>query len=49
MLWDQSARSWRELGIRSQPAAILYSAQGKKLGQWQGIIDEDKVLQLIGA
>lgn len=49
MYWDESYRSWLELGIRSQPAAILYAADGQRLGSWSGRFDEDEVLELIGA
>ncbi len=46
MLWDESRRSWRELGVRGQPAAILFAADGTKLKSWTGIFDEDEVLRL---
>ena len=49
MLWDESFRSWLELGIRSQPAAILFAADGARLGAWIGAFDEDEVLRLIDA
>ncbi|MCC6436022.1 MAG: hypothetical protein IT196_13385 [Acidimicrobiales bacterium] len=49
MLWDESFQSWVELGIRSQPAAILYAGDGTELSRWQGRIDEDELLELIGS
>lgn len=48
MLWDPSFESWLELGIRSQPAAILFAADGTVLGSWSGPFDEAAVLELIG-
>jgi hypothetical protein len=49
MLWDNSFESWRQLGIRSQPSAVLVSADGRELGRWQGRIDdkENEILQLL--
>jgi hypothetical protein len=47
MLWDQSFRSWIDLNIRSQPAAILYSADGTQLAEWSGPFNEGAVLELI--
>lgn len=49
MFWDESFESWLELGIRGQPAAILFAADGARLGDWSGPFDEDEVLQLIDA
>jgi hypothetical protein len=48
MLWDQSRESWRSLNVRSQPAAVLVSADGKELGRWTGRIDskEAEILRL---
>lgn len=48
MLWDETFRTWRMLGVASQPAAVLFSADGKQLGAWQGRIPESEVLRLIG-
>jgi hypothetical protein len=42
MLWDKSSDSWRQLGIRSQPSAVLVAADGRELGRWQGRIDSRK-------
>jgi hypothetical protein len=49
MLWDDSFQSWIDLGVSSQPAAILFAADGTMLGRWQGAIPESEVLGLIGA
>ena len=49
MYWDESFKSWQALEITAQPAAVLYSADGKKLGSWLGAIPEDEVLALIAA
>ncbi len=50
MLWDDSFDSWRQLGIRSQPSAVLVAADGRELGRWQGRIDtkEREILGLLG-
>lgn len=47
MLWDESFESWRKLGIRAQPAATLYAADGTALGSWTGRFDEEEVLRLV--
>lgn len=49
MLWDSSSLSWRRLGILSQPAAVLVSADGRELGRWLGRIDsrEREILALL--
>ena len=49
MLWDESFESWLALGVRGQPAAILFAADGTKLSSWSGYIDEVEVLQLLDA
>jgi len=49
MLWDESFESWRELGITSQPAAILFSADGRPLKGWRGRFPEAEVLALASA
>ena len=49
MLWDESFESWIELGVRGQPAAILYAADGTMLERWVGPFDESEVLGLIEA
>ena len=43
MLWDASGRSWRELRIPGQPAAILLAPDGTEIGRWFGPIPEDEV------
>jgi hypothetical protein len=48
MLWDDTFRSWVELGVRSQPAAVLYAADGASLRSWTGPFDEAEVVRLIG-
>ncbi len=46
MLWDDGFSSWRALEIAAQPAAILFSADGRELRRWQGSFPEDDVLRL---
>lgn len=47
MLYDGSFDSWRELGIRGQPAGILFNADGTAVGGWSGGIPEEAVLEAI--
>jgi hypothetical protein len=52
MLWDPSGRSWADLDVRQQPAAVLFAADGTPLGRWDGSIDSethDEILRLAGA
>lgn len=49
MLWDPSFDSWRALGIAAQPQGMLFSADGKSLGEFTGRIPEAEVLKAIGA
>jgi hypothetical protein len=49
MLWDETGDSWVQLGLASQPAVALFSADGESLGAWFGAIPESEVLSLIGA
>ena len=49
MLWDGSGRSWRELGVRGQPAALLLARDGSELGRWFGPFPEDEVVALSSA
>ena len=51
MLWDSTFGSWRALGVTSQPAAVLVSADGRELGRWLGRIDakEAEILRLASA
>jgi hypothetical protein len=48
-LWDESGRSWRELRIPGQPAAILLAADGREIGRWLGAFPEDEVARRVGA
>ena len=49
MLWDSSRRSWRELGISGQPAAILLRPDGSLIKRWFGQFPEDEVVRLAGS
>jgi thioredoxin-like negative regulator of GroEL len=49
MLWDETFESWTEIGVRSQPAAILFAADGEPLAGWLGRFPEEEVLRLAGA
>lgn len=46
MLYDPSFKSWQQLGIRGQPAAMLFDRDGVARGQWFGPIDEAQVLDI---
>jgi hypothetical protein len=46
MLWDESFRSWQTLGITSQPAAVMFAADGTPITGWVGAFPEDEVLRL---
>ncbi len=46
MLWDSSSRSWRDLGISGQPAAILLAPDGSEVKRWVGQLDEADVVRL---
>ena len=46
MLYDESFQSWTDLGIRGQPAAILFDTEGNGQYTWFGAFDEDEVLEL---
>lgn len=48
MLWDGSGRSWRELRIPGQPAAILLARDGSEIKRWLGPFPEDEVVELAG-
>lgn len=48
MLWDESFDSWVRLGIRGQPAGMLFAANGELLARWQGRIPEGDVLETLG-
>ena len=46
MLWDESFESWIELGVSSQPKAILLTPDGTIITGWVGRFPEDEVLEL---
>ena len=46
MLWDESFESWIELGVASQPTAILLTPEGTIITGWVGQFPEDQVLEL---
>lgn len=46
MLWDESFKSWNEIGITSNPSAVLFAADGTPITGWIGPFPEDEVLQL---
>lgn len=48
MLYDASFASWQQLGIRGQPAAMLFDRDGVSRGQWFGAFDEEQVLDIAG-
>lgn len=47
MLWDESFESWVAFGVQSQPAAILFAADGTVLEGWLGPFPEEAVLDLV--
>ena len=47
MLWDESFQSWIELGVSSQPTAILLTPDGTIIIGWVGRFPEDQVLELV--
>ena len=49
MLWDESFESWAQLGVRGQPAGMLFAADGTLISRWSGPIPEDKVLEALGS
>lgn len=46
MLWDESFESWAAFGIASQPAALLFAADGRFIQGWMGPFAEDQVVSL---
>ncbi|WP_394934668.1 TlpA family protein disulfide reductase [uncultured Ilumatobacter sp.] len=46
MLWDESFLSWQALGVTSQPAAVMFAADGTPITGWIGVFPEDEVLRL---
>lgn len=49
MLWDESFQSWLELGVTSQPTAVLLTPDGTIMTGWVGRFPEDVVLELARA
>ncbi len=48
MLYDPSFASWQQLGIRGQPAAILFDRDGVGRSIWFGPFDHQEVLDVAG-
>ena len=46
MLWDESFETWIEIGITSQPSAVLLAADGTPITGWIGPFPDDEVLRL---
>ena len=46
MLWDESFQSWTELGVSSQPTAVMFTPDGTIITGWVGPFPEDQVLEL---
>ena len=46
MLWDESFQSWIELGVSSQPTAVMFTPDGTIITGWVGPFPEDTVLEL---
>ena len=46
MLWDESFQTWTEIGITSQPSAVLLAADGSPITGWIGPFPKDEVLAL---
>ncbi|MFK8025158.1 MAG: TlpA family protein disulfide reductase [Ilumatobacter sp.] len=46
MLWDESFQTWTEIGITSQPSAVLLAADGSPITGWIGPFPKDEVLRL---
>lgn len=47
MLWDASFESWAELGIRGQPAGMLFTADGTAVAGWSGGLPEEELLAAV--
>jgi len=47
MTWDSSSVTWRELGVASQPQAVLVAADGSELARYRGSLDEGDILSKI--
>lgn len=48
MLYDESFASWQQLGIRSQPGAMIFDAKGVSRYTWVGAFDEAEALEVAG-
>jgi len=46
MLWDPTSASWADLGIATQPAAMVFDKSGHLLTGWVGGFDANEVLDL---
>jgi len=46
VLWDESFETWQEIGITSQPSAVLLAADGTPINGWIGPFPEEEVLTL---
>jgi len=46
MLWDESFETWLEIGITTQPSAVLLAADGTPITGWVGPFPQDEVLRL---
>ena len=46
MLWDESFQTWQEIGITSQPSAVLIAADGTPITGWIGPFPPEEVLRL---
>ncbi len=46
MLWDETFETWVAIGVSSQPAAVLFAADGTPLGGWSGPFPEGEVIDL---
>ena len=49
MLYDPSFESWLELGVRGQPAFIIFDRAGRIVEGWYGNADPDEVLATIAS
>lgn len=49
MLWDETFESWAAFGVRGQPAALLFAANGEPIEGWQGNFPPEQVLELARA
>lgn len=47
MLWQPGYETWDALAVVTQPAAMLFAADGSFIKRWYGAIPEDEVLARI--